>query len=98
MTRRIYNANVHAYDSLCQTFPSLLIARQFHFVAATYFQVEPAVRDAGPPTVDLPGPASARLTRPPRTRRPGRSPVSASFDRVCTPFTIVATYPDTGCR
>ena len=57
VTRRIYNANVRAYDSLVQTFPSLLLARQFHFVAATYFQVEPTVRDAGPPTIDLPGPA-----------------------------------------
>lgn len=53
VTRRIYNANVRAYDSLVQTFPSLIIARQFHFAPLPYFQVEPAVRDAGPPSVDL---------------------------------------------
>jgi LemA protein len=57
VTRRIYNANVRAYDSLVQTFPSLIIARQFHFTALPYFQVEPAVRSAGPPSIDLSGPA-----------------------------------------
>ena len=55
VTRRIYNANVRAYDSLVQTFPSLIIAKQFNFAAATYFQVDPAVRDAGPPSVGLSG-------------------------------------------
>ena len=34
MSRRIYNANVRAYDSLVQTFPSLIIARQFNFAVA----------------------------------------------------------------
>jgi LemA protein len=58
VSRRIYNANVRAYDSLVQTFPSLLIARQFNFQSQPYFQVEPAVRHAGPPSVDLSGPAS----------------------------------------
>ena len=57
VTRRIYNANVRAYDSLVQTFPSLIIARRFHFATQPYFQVEPAVRDAGPPSVDLSGSA-----------------------------------------
>ena len=57
VSRRIYNANVRAYDSLVQTFPSLLIARQFHFAPVSYFEVEPVVRDAGPPPVDLSGPA-----------------------------------------
>jgi LemA protein len=53
VTRRIYNANVRAYDSLVQTFPSLIVARQFHFGELPYFQVEPAVRGAGPPSADL---------------------------------------------
>jgi LemA protein len=53
VSRRIYNANVRAYDSLVQTFPSLLIARQFNFSAQPYFEVEPAVRDAGPPPVAI---------------------------------------------
>ena len=58
VSRRIYNANVRAYDSLVQTFPSMIIARQFHFAAQPYFEVEPAVHDAGPPTVDLSDSAS----------------------------------------
>jgi LemA protein len=53
VSRRIYNANVRAYDSLVQTFPSLIIARVFGFEAAPYFELEPAVREAGPPSVDL---------------------------------------------
>src|SRR5438874_2457571 len=35
--------------------------------------------------------------RPPRTSRPGRSPVSRSSARVTTPATIVATYPRASC-
>ena len=58
VARRIYNANVRAYDSLVQTFPSLLIARRFNFRTEPYFQVEPAVRHTGPPSVDLSGPAA----------------------------------------
>jgi LemA protein len=53
VSRRIYNANVRSYDSLVQTFPSLIIARMFGFEAAPYFEMEPAVRDAGPPSMDL---------------------------------------------
>ena len=53
ISRRIYNANVRSYDSLVQTFPSMLIARQFNFRTQPYFEVDPAVRDAGPPSVDL---------------------------------------------
>jgi len=53
ISRRIYNANVRAYDSLVQTFPSLIIARSFHFEEQPYFEVEPSVRDAGPPSVAM---------------------------------------------
>jgi LemA protein len=55
VARRIYNANVRAYDTLVQSFPALIIARSFDFELRPYFQVEPAVRDAGPPSVDLSG-------------------------------------------
>jgi LemA protein len=58
VSRRIYNANVRAYDSLVQTFPSLIVAKRFGFTAEPYFEVEPAVRHTGPPQVDLSGPAS----------------------------------------
>jgi len=55
VARRIYNANVRSYDTLVQTFPSLIIARSFDFELRPYFELEPAVRDAGPPSVDLSG-------------------------------------------
>jgi len=55
VARRIYNANVRAYDSLVQTFPALVVARSFGFVAVPYFQLDPVVRAAGPPNVDLSG-------------------------------------------
>jgi LemA protein len=53
ISRRIYNANVRSYDSLVQTFPSLIVARSFNFAAQPYFVVERSVRDAGPPPVTL---------------------------------------------
>jgi len=53
VARRIYNANVRAYDSLVQTFPSLLVARVFGFVARPFFIVDSSIRRGGPPPVDL---------------------------------------------
>ena len=53
VARRIYNANVRSYDTLVQSFPALIIARSFDFELRPYFEVEAAVRDAGPPAVDL---------------------------------------------
>jgi LemA protein len=55
VSRRIYNANVRAYDTLVQSFPAVIIARSFEFELRPYFEVEPAVRDAGPPSVDFSG-------------------------------------------
>ena len=57
VARRVYNANVRVYDTLAQTFPSVFIAKMFHFALRPYFELEPAVRDAGPPAVDLSGPS-----------------------------------------
>lgn len=56
VSRRIYNANVRTYDSLVQTFPSMIVAKQFNFQIQPYFQVDSAVRR--PPTVDLSEPTS----------------------------------------
>jgi LemA protein len=53
VARRIYNANVRAYDTLVDTFPALVIARMFGFTVRPYFELDPIVRDAGPPPVDL---------------------------------------------
>jgi LemA protein len=55
VARRIYNANVRAYDTLIQSFPAMLMARSFDFTLRPYFEVEAAVREAGPPSVDLSG-------------------------------------------
>ena len=55
VARRIYNANVRSYDTLVQSFPALIIARSFEFELRPYFELDPAVRDAGPPSVDLSG-------------------------------------------
>ncbi len=51
VARRIYNANVRAYDSLVQTFPALIVARMSGFVARPYFEIDPVIRAAGPPSV-----------------------------------------------
>jgi LemA protein len=53
VARRIYNANVRALNTLTQSFPASVIAGSFHIATASYFEIEPAVRDAGPPPVDL---------------------------------------------
>ena len=55
VARRIYNANVRAYDTLVQTFPSLLVARAGGFTTRPYFEVDPVIRASGPPPVDLSG-------------------------------------------
>jgi len=57
VARRIYNANVRAFNNMVQSFPSMLIANALHYDTRPYFEVDPAVRDAGPPSVDVPGPA-----------------------------------------
>ena len=56
VARRIYNANVRAYDTLIESFPGVLIAMAFGFSARPYFELDPVIRDAGPPPVDLSGP------------------------------------------
>lgn len=45
--RRYYNANVKAYNTKTESFPSNLVAGMFHFEKASYFQVDdPAVHQA----------------------------------------------------
>jgi LemA protein len=51
--RRLYNANVRDYNTRVQSFPSALIARVGGFVKADFFELEPAIRDAGAPEVRL---------------------------------------------
>jgi LemA protein len=42
--RRFYNANVRAYNTRLQTFPSSIVGASFHFSAADYFDVEDEAR------------------------------------------------------
>ena len=49
--RRIFNGNVRDYNTRVQSVPSNLVARLCGFPVRTYFEVDPAVRDAGAPPV-----------------------------------------------
>jgi LemA protein len=55
VARRIYNANVRSYNTMVQSFPSMIIASWFHYEARPFFEVDRAVREAGPPSVDRSG-------------------------------------------
>ncbi|HEY8455924.1 MAG TPA: LemA family protein [Actinopolymorphaceae bacterium] len=79
--RRFYNANVRAYNTRVEAFPSNLIAKQFGFRKAEYFEVEEAqVRAA--PAVDF---GSAL----------GERPNSGSLGGPTTNPAIGSTSPDT---
>ncbi len=51
--RRFYNANVRDYNRRVQQFPSMLVARAFGFREEEFFEVEEALREAGPPQVNF---------------------------------------------
>jgi LemA protein len=53
--RRFYNANVRQYNERVQQFPSTIIARMFHFEEEEFFEIEEALREAGPPQVNFTG-------------------------------------------
>jgi LemA protein len=52
--RRLFNGNVRDYNQRVESVPSNLVAAASGFRCRTYFEVEPAVRDAGPPRVERP--------------------------------------------
>ncbi|MEO8291693.1 MAG: LemA family protein [Actinomycetota bacterium] len=54
-SRRFYNANVRDYNRRVQSFPSGVIARSFGFKEAEFFEVDEALRQAGPPQVSFGG-------------------------------------------
>lgn len=51
--RRIFNGNVRDYNTRVQSVPSNLVAKLCGFHERTYFEVEPAIRDAGAPSVRM---------------------------------------------
>jgi len=52
-SRRFYNANVRDYNQRVQQFPSMIVARMFSFKEEEFFEVEEALREAGPPQVNF---------------------------------------------
>ena len=47
-SRRFYNGNVRDYRNKCESFPSSIVASMFAFQPASFFEVEPAVRETPP--------------------------------------------------
>ncbi len=79
--RRFYNANVRNYNERVQQFPSVLVARTFGFEQEEFFEVDEALREAGPPQVDFTGAAPGVSFDRPSTETPpavGSPPASGS--------------------
>ena len=53
--RRLYNGNVRTYNQRVDTFPSLLVARMFHFERAHYFQLDPVTSGSPEAATSLQG-------------------------------------------
>jgi LemA protein len=77
-SRRFYNANVRNYNERVQQFPSMIIARTFGFEQEEFFEVDDALREAGPPRVDFTGSASVadveQTSQPPAPSAPTPPP------------------------
>jgi LemA protein len=77
-SRRFYNANVRNYNERVQQFPSMIIARMFRFEQEEFFEVDDALREAGPPRVDFTGSAPAanveQASQPPAPSEPAPPP------------------------
>ena len=52
--RRLFNGNVRDYNQRVESVPSNLVAAIVGFHRRDYFELEAAVRDAGPPRVETP--------------------------------------------
>jgi LemA protein len=69
--RRFYNANVRQYNERVQQFPSTIIARMFNFEQEEFFEIEEALREAGPPQVSFTGAGpSVSFEQPPVGQAP----------------------------
>ena len=76
-SRRFYNSNVRNYNTRVHKFPSSIIAGMFHFADEEFFEIDEAIREAGPPKVDFstppsvaPTPAAAPVAPAPTTEPP----------------------------
>src|SRR2546430_6344579 len=76
-SRRFYNNNVQTYNARIKQFPSMVIANMGGFTEEQFFEVEPAIREAGAPRVDF-GPGGGGETpatsTAPQARAPGPEP------------------------
>jgi LemA protein len=74
-SRRFYNANVRQYNERVGQFPSMIIARMFTFEEEEFFEIEEALREAGPPQVNFSGTGPAvSFEQPPVPQSPGSPP------------------------
>lgn len=73
-SRRFYNSNVRDYNTRVHKFPSSVIAGMFHFADEEYFEIDEAIREAGPPKVDFTTPPSV-ASPPAPTAAPTPPPV-----------------------
>jgi LemA protein len=70
-SRRFYNGNVQDYNRRVESFPSNIIAGMFKFTQEQFFEIEEAIRTAGPPQVSFGGQAGGA---PPATPTPPAVP------------------------
>jgi LemA protein len=74
-SRRFYNANVRQYNERVGQFPSMIIANMFKFEVEEFFEIEEALREAGPPQVNFSGTGPAvSFEQPPVPQSPGSPP------------------------
>jgi LemA protein len=75
--RRFYNNNVRDFNTRVQSFPASVIAGMFHFTQGQYFEIDEAVREAGPPKIDFSEAPPVQIVTPaqapPATQTPGGS-------------------------
>lgn len=86
--RRFYNANVRDYNRRVQSFPSNFIANTFNFKEEEFFEVEEALREAGPPQVSF-APGAPSVSFGP----PGTLPVAPSAPPPSEPAPPAAPPP-----
>ena len=72
-SRRFYNNNVQDFNRRVQSFPSLIVAKMFGFREREFFEIDEAIREAGPPRVDFAAPPAAAFQQP-----PGGAPVGGA--------------------
>lgn len=84
--RRYYNANVRAYNTRLESFPSSFVGNFGNFTPADYFELDDTATERQPPKVDFgglsggPSPALAQTTGqstdglPPSVRQPAAQP------------------------